>query len=522
MSGRRSGQWGRAPRLGGRLSRPSRLTAVPLATVLTVPVLTAALVAGPVLLPPPAGSSAQSGESGALGEPGAAGWSALPVASADEWRDRQYWLDEYGFRDAWGTSQGEGVTVAVIDTGIDADHPDLSGQVVGGIDVSGAGNDSGTEPVGEMAEHGTLVASVLAGRGNNEAALRRAEEERRSAKATPTPSTLPSGETAPSPSPSATSSTPTSDEATGAWPDGIVGVAPRAELLSISVHLGASNPGGPSPEDQIAEAVTWAVDNGADVINMSLGSTRQDWPESWDRAFLHAEENDVVVVAAAGNRASGTLTAGAPATIPGVLTVAGLNPDGTASWDSSTEGISIGVAAPADPLVGAVPGGDRKEWAGTSGAAPLVAGLAALIRSEYPEMPAHQVIHRILATAEDAGVPGEDPVYGHGIIDAAAAVTAEVGAVDRNPMDTIADWIRVHRRAESSGAPTPTATPSGEPAEPTSTPDPLSTELPQATAPADPAPGLQPALVIGTGLVVAGLAATAVVLYLRQRRSPER
>ncbi|MEW1980927.1 S8 family serine peptidase [Citricoccus sp. NPDC079358] len=512
MSDHRSGRRGTTRSHRGR---PPHLTT---GSLLAVPVLTAALVAGPVLLPPPVGGSAGFDASGA---PGAVGWSALPAASADEWRDRQYWLDEYGFRDAWGTSQGEGVTVAVIDTGIDADHPDLGGQVVGGIDVSGAGNESGTEPVGEMSEHGTLVASVLAGRGNNEAALRRAEEERRSAKATPTPSTLPSGEAAPGPSPSATS-TPTPDEATGAWPDGIVGVAPRAELLSISVHLGASNPDGPSPEDQIAEAVTWAVDHGADVINMSLGSTRQDWPESWDRAFLHAEQNDVVVVAAAGNRASGTLTAGAPATIPGVLTVAGLNPDGTASWDSSTEGISIGVAAPADPLVGAVPGGDRKEWAGTSGAAPLVAGLAALIRSEYPEMPAHQVIHRILATAEDAGVPGEDPVYGHGIIDAAAAVTAEVGAVDRNPMDTLADWIRVHRRAESSGAPTPTATPSEEPAEPTSAPDPLSTELPQATAPADPAPGLQPVLVIGTGLVVAGLAATAVVLYLRQRRSSER
>ncbi|WP_313818468.1 S8 family serine peptidase, partial [Citricoccus sp.] len=131
--------------------------------------LTAALVGGPVLLPPPAGDWTGSGEPGA---PADLGWSALPAASADEWRDQQYWLDEYGFRDAWGTSQGEGVTVAVIDTGIDADHPDLGGQVVGGIDVSGAGNDSGTEPVGEMSEHGTLVASVLAGRGNNEAALR--------------------------------------------------------------------------------------------------------------------------------------------------------------------------------------------------------------------------------------------------------------------------------------------------------------------------------------------------------------
>lgn len=478
------------------------------AALAAAPVLLGALVLGPVL---PWGSVT----------PG-----TLPAAAADEWRDQQYWLEEYGFRQAWETSRGAGVTVAVIDTGIDADHPDLTGQVVGGLDVSGAGNDSGTEPVGQMAEHGTMVASVLAGHGNNEAALRQAEEERRSAKATPVPSTLPSSkpsggtDSTPAATPAGPTPSSTPSAVAGvAGPDGIVGVAPQAELLSVSVNLGAQDAGGPSAEDQVARAVTWAVDQGADVINMSLGSTRQDWPESWDEAFLHAEQNDVVVVAAAGNRASGTMTAGAPATIPGVLTVAGLNADGTASWDSSTEGISIGVAAPAEPLVGAVPGGGRREWAGTSGAAPMVAGLAALIRSAYPEMPAHQVIQRILATAEDAGVPGVDPVYGHGIIDAAAAVGAEVGTVDRNPMDTLADWIRVHRRAESSGAPTPSAAPGGEAAGPTSWPDPLPTDLPQAAAPRDPAPGLQPALVIGTGVLVAGLAATAVVVFLRQRGS---
>lgn len=446
-----------------------------------------------------------------------------PAAAADEWRDQQYWLEDYGFRQAWESTRGEGVTVAVIDTGIDADHPDLTGQVTGGLDVSGAGDESGTEPVGQMAEHGTLVASVLAGHGNNEAALSRAEEQRQSAKATPVPSTLPSGE--PRAADSSDPSGPSGREAVAetvpgvAGPDGIVGVAPQAKLLSISVDLGAQGQDSPSPEKQIAQAVTWAVDQGADVINMSLGSTRPDWPESWDRAFLHAEQNDVVVVAAAGNRASGTMTAGAPATIPGVLTVAGLNADGTASWDSSTEGISIGVAAPAEPLVGAVPGGARQQWAGTSGAAPLVAGLAALIRAAHPEMPAHQVIHRILVTAEDAGVPGEDPVYGHGIIDAAAAVQGEVGTVDRNPMDTLADWVRVHRRAESSDAPTPSAAPGGETSGPTSSSEPLPTDLPQAGEARDPAPGLQPVLVIGTGVVVAGLGAAAVTAFLRQRRS---
>jgi membrane-anchored mycosin MYCP len=436
----------------------------------------------------------------------------LPASAvADEWRDQQYWLDDYGFRQAWETSRGEGVTVAVIDTGIDAGHPDLAGQVVGGTDVSGAGNAEGTQPVGETAEHGTLVASVLAGHGHTEApaADGGAAEEDAEAGASDAPGASDAtegagGEASPEP------------DAAGPGPDGVVGVAPEADLLSISVDLNAAGRGGPSAEDQIAAAVDWAVDHGADVINMSLGSTRQDWPESWDRAFLRAEEHDVVVVAAAGNRASGTMTAGAPATIPGVLTVAGLDPAGTASWDSSTEGISIGVAAPADPLVGAVPGGGHREWRGTSGAAPVVAGLAALVRSAHPEMPAHQVIHRILATAQDAGVPGVDPVYGHGVIDAGAAVAAEVAPVDRNPMDTISEWIRVHRRAEAPD-PSPSSEAAGEPAGPASAPPPLATALPQASAPRDAAPGLRPALVVGTGLAAAVLAAIGVVVLVRRR-----
>ncbi|WP_010142963.1 S8 family serine peptidase [Citricoccus sp. CH26A] len=436
---------------------------------------------------------------------------APPPAAADEWREGQYWLEEYGFRRAWDRTRGEGVTVAVIDTGIDAAHPDLTGQVAGGTDVSGAGGVEGTTPVGPVPEHGTLVASVLAGHGHHGGD--------RPAPGPSGPAATESAAASPSASspPSASSAAPVV-EATGAepGPDGVIGVAPEARLLSVSVHLGDDNPDGPSPEDQIAEAVTWAVDNGADVINMSLGSNRQDWPVSWDRAFLHAEENDVVIVAAAGNRASGATTAGAPATIPGVLTVAGLNADGTASWDASTEGISIGVAAPAHPLVGAVPGGGHQQWQGTSGAAPLVAGLAALVRSAHPEMPAHQVIHRILTTARDAGVPGEDPVYGHGVIDAAAAVTAEVDRVDRNPMNTIADWIRVHRRAESPAA-APAGTPAASPSAPATTPAPAATALPRAAPPTDPVPGLQPALVLGTGLAVVALLGTGVALALRRR-----
>lgn len=448
--------------------------------------LAAALAAGAVLLSPVSPVSPLS--------------PALPQAAADQWRQDQYWLDEYGFRTAWERTRGEGVTVAVIDTGIDAGHPDLTGVVAGGTDVSGSGSPDGTGPVGPVPEHGTLVASVLAGHGHHGA----------DGPASGSPSASAPASASPSASDAAAASAEPRASGTAPGPDGVVGVAPEARLLSVSVNLGTDEPGVPSAEDQIAEAVTWAVDQGADVINMSLGSTRQDWPESWDRAFLHAEENDVVIVAAAGNRASGAMTAGAPATIPGVLTVAGLSADGTASWDASTEGISIGVAAPADSLVGAIPGGGWQRWQGTSGSAPLVAGLAALVRSAHPDMPAHQVIHRILSTARDAGVPGEDPVYGHGIIDAGAAVTAEVEQVDRNPLDTIADWIRVHRRAEPPGAGAEESA-SASRAGPVTPEAPAATEVPQASARTDPAPGLRPVLVVGTAVVATALLAVGMV-----------
>jgi membrane-anchored mycosin MYCP len=77
-------------------------------------------------------------------------------------------------------------------------------------------------------------------------------------------------------------------------------VAPEAEILAVSTWLGSPNPGGKSDQEQIPEAVRWAVDNGAKVINISLGSTSPQWPQSWDAAFLYAEQKDVVIVAAAG------------------------------------------------------------------------------------------------------------------------------------------------------------------------------------------------------------------------------
>lgn len=321
-----------------------------------------------------------------------------PVAYADQVRERQYWIADYGIDRAWSITRGAGVRIAIIDTGIDGSHQDLLGAVVGGTDVSGLGSANGQTPVGSDRRHGTMVASLAAGRGNN-------------------------------------------------GTDGVIGSAPEAQLLSVSMSFSG---GEISPDDQIAQAVRWAVDNGADVISLSLTRNTRDWPESWDRAFSYAAAKDVVVIAAAGNRGSGTVAVGAPATMPGVLTVGGVTRDGVASDTASSQGITIGVMAPSEGLVGAVPGGNYVAWSGTSGATPIVAGIVALVRAAYPNLDAANVINRVLATARPVSDTTPDPLYGYGLVDAYAALTADVPLVAGNPLGSIDDWIVLHRRQEGN------------------------------------------------------------------------
>ena len=321
-------------------------------------------------------------------------------AHADTVRDLEYWLNDYGFTTAWNTSRGDGVTVAIIDTGVNGNVAELRGAVVGGTDVSGIGTPDGQTPVGDDPNHGTMVASLLAGRGTGEG-------------------------------------------------NGVIGIAPQADLLTVSVAFGQDTGAEQSNDDQIAEAVKWAVDSGADIINMSLTRNTRDWPESWDDAFLYAFEHDVVVVAAAGNRGSGTSEVGAPATIPGVLTVAGVDKEKNASFDASSQGITIAVAAPSEDLVGVLPDGSYVQWSGTSAAAPIVSGLAALVRSEFPDLSAANVIERLIRTADPHGQSVPSPLYGWGIIDPVPALTADVPEIEDNPLGSLAEWITLHRRADA-------------------------------------------------------------------------
>jgi type VII secretion-associated serine protease mycosin len=318
------------------------------------------------------------------------------AASADPVRDRQYWLNDYGFTKAWEQSQGAGIKVAVIDTGIDASHPALEGAVVGGTDVSGLGTPDGLTPVGQNSYHGTMVASLIAGRGN-----------------------------------------PEDDGA------GILGTAPKAQLLSVSMAFGVE---GVDTDSQIAEGIIWAVDNGARVINLSLTRNSVSWPKSWDEAFLYAFEKDVVIVAAVGNRLDGTEEVSAPATIPGVIAVAGVDKNANASELSSTSGFTIGVTAPSEELVAAYPGGEYRIWSGTSGAAPIVSGMVALIRSLYPEMDAANVVNRVIQSATKDGFENYSSTYGYGLIDAQAALNIELPKVNENPLGSLSEWIRLYRK----------------------------------------------------------------------------
>jgi subtilisin family serine protease len=319
-------------------------------------------------------------------------------------RSGEYWLDQYGIRSAWSTTEGKGITIAVIDTGVDGTVSDLAGAVTGGIDYSGDGAANGEKPVGDATErsHGTMVASLAAGRGTSGGA-------------------------------------------------GLIGVAPQANILSISIGFGTE---ATNSDEQIAEAVTWAVNHGANIINMSLTRNTLAWPESWDKAFLYAMQHNVVIVAAAGNRGSGTSEVGAPATMPGVLTVAGVDRNEKASVDASAQGITIGVSAPSEQLLGAVPGGGYVQWEGTSGATPIVAGVVALVMASHPGITGANAIERVIATATDAGVKGVDPIYGYGLINAAAAVRNTVPSVKANPMGDLAAWIHLNRRAEPTATPT--------------------------------------------------------------------
>jgi type VII secretion-associated serine protease mycosin len=263
---------------------------------------------------------------------------------------------------AWDRTQGAGVTIAVLDTGVDLSHPEFAGRLVPGFDFIGDDTNA-TDDLG----HGTMVAGVAAAATNNNV--------------------------------------------------GIAGVAGQAKIMPIKV-LDATGVGS---DADFVSAIVWATDHGADVINMSFGGALPN--AAVTDAINYALAHDVVVVGATGNDAAPTVQF--PASSPGVIAVSATGDDGSVAFFSSY-GWRVDLAAPGVQVISTafqsngLPVFDVES--GTSFAAPMVAGVAALVRAAFPALTSAEISERLRATARDVGPPGPDAAYGAGVIDALAAL----------------------------------------------------------------------------------------------------
>jgi type VII secretion-associated serine protease mycosin len=281
-------------------------------------------------------------------------------------RDNQWFLKYLDVAVAQKTSTGAGVTVAVVDDGVSASHPDLAGSVLSGVDLVSGGD-------GRVATqlHGTLMACLIAGHGHG------------------------AGGSA-----------------------GALGIAPGSRILPIKVAMTESD----FSTDRIAGGIDWAVQHGARVISLSFGDSVGSDAER--AAVQRAIAADVVVVASSGNK-PGDHDVLFPAAYPGVLAIGAIDRSGKIA-DISVTGPQVALTAPGTGILGCDAASGYVTGDGTSASTAIVAGAAALVRSKYPSMSAAEVVHRLTATAKDAGPPGRDDQYGYGILNLVGALTANV------------------------------------------------------------------------------------------------
>jgi subtilisin family serine protease len=310
---------------------------------------------------------------------------AVP-ARADGVRDAQQWvLQALNVQPAWSITQGQGVIVAVIDSGVNPDVSDLTGSVITGPNYTGV-NTPESNP--NWGVHGTWMASLIAGHGHDGGG------------------------------------------------DGIIGIAPKSRVLSIRVITDSTDPNyaryqhEPQAriQQELAEAILYAASHGAQVISMSLGYGLPSLPVR--SALQDALNRGVVVVASSGNSGD-TATAHSdghapysfPADYPGVLGVAAIGENGQPASFSS-DNFSVQVAAPGVEVP--AQGRDGQYWlvSGTSPACALTAGVAALIKSAYPSLPPDLVRDAITSSASDRPARGYDDSVGFGTVNAAAALNA--------------------------------------------------------------------------------------------------
>jgi subtilisin family serine protease len=322
---------------------------------------------------------------------------------------------------AWDRTTGSrSVSIAILDSGVDAGHPDLAPNVVSQVDVS-TGRVA-TRPLGSDNDacghgHGTLVAGVAGAAGDNGR--------------------------------------------------GVAGVAWEVSIVDVALSSPASRC---AMLDSAIVAGLHHVSDGddpVDVANLSLGSIADACPTAIQDAVDAARAAGVVVVAAAGNdqlRLPGS--ASAPASCRGVLSVGAVGSDGAiATYSNANRWVDL-VAPGGDTSSGAgvtstAPGGAYEEVEGTSFAAPYVAGAVALARAVDPSLTPDEIEAVLEKTAVDLGDPGRDDVHGWGMLDLAAALdaaaTGGVGGPTADPAFPVAPAADILERISTGGATTPIA-----------------------------------------------------------------
>ncbi|WP_137990410.1 type VII secretion-associated serine protease mycosin [Streptomyces vilmorinianum] len=313
----------------------------------------------------------------------AAAFAVLPAtttpAYADTIRARQWGLEALHTTQAWRTTEGEGITVAVLDTGVDDDHPDLVGSVLPGRDLVGFGAERGES---SWAVHGTAMAGIIAGHGHG-----------------------------------------------FGREDGVLGIAPEAKILPVRVILEGTDKSRDKARKTrgtaLAEGIRWATDQGADVINLSLGDdSKSAHPDAGeDAAVQYALSKGVSVVASAGNGGEKGDHISYPAAYPGVVAVTAVDRFGTRASFSTSRWYAT-VSAPGVDIVMANPDRRYYEGWGTSAAAAFVSGAVALVRAAHPDLTPAQVKQLLIDTARNRPKNGRSDDKGYGTVDPAAAIKA--------------------------------------------------------------------------------------------------
>ncbi|MFF7992919.1 type VII secretion-associated serine protease mycosin [Kitasatospora xanthocidica] len=397
-----------------------------------------------------------------------AGPVAVPAAADGSIRADQWHLDSMRASEMWKISKGENVTVAVIDDGFKFDHPDLVGQLLPGKDFSGSPGGVGSFGDG----HGTAMASLIAGSGK-------------------------------------------ADGGTGAY-----GLAPGAKVLPLKINSGTVGMGAAVSSDflgQIGQAVTYAVEQGAKVINISQGiaavTASPSDVEKLTKILGSAREKGVLVFASAGNSFQSGNLLEYPSGLPNVVAVGAVDQSGTVTSESQ-QGPQVSLAAPGIDIIEACTGDTGYcKGHGTSDASALASASAALVWSAHKEWTANQVLRVLVNTAgkpHDGSVRND--IIGYGIVRPRVALT-EPG--DPGPAGVSPIPAMTAPSTAPSAAPTASASAGASASGASVVPSPSG--APPVQPSAKGAAGSSSALPV-VGGVVAGLVVLAGVVFVVVRR----